>query len=251
MCCAARKGSRSLCFQSINHPPGPPMHRFMFTLGLLAAWPVAALIQAPPVDAMTSLPVAELKAIEADGEVFFMSANGRFVFRGQLTDAWHRQPLDSLAAIRHASTHIDLDAMGVPLDALNTLTVGEGPRRVVVFVDPRCGYCKRFMAAAQPQAQRYTFKFVVVPALGDDSQRLARALFCASDKADAVALFQRNQLDRLPQPASCDARYYDLTLTVAQLSGVQAVPFFIAPDGRYRAGGGESIWQWLEGEQEP
>ena len=137
------------------------MHRFMFTLGLLAAWPVAALIQPPPVDAMTSLPVAELKAIEADGEVFFMSANGRFVFRGQLTDAWHRQPLDSLAAIRHASTHIDLDAMGVPLDALNTLTVGEGPRRVVVFVDPRCGYCKRFMAAAQPQAQRYTFKFVV------------------------------------------------------------------------------------------
>lgn len=198
-------------------------------------------------DAMASLYVDELQAVEANGEIFFMSKNGRYVIRGQLTDNWHKKTLDTISEIEHSTNHIDLDVMGMPLDDMNTITIEGGADRVVAFVDPKCNHCKRFIEEAKTKTDKYTFKIVVVPALGEESNQLSRSLFCAADKTNALEAYMDGDLDDLPQQAQCDTRNYDLTLYMASMIDIQQVPFFIAPDGRHRPGTGKNFWNWIEG----
>ena len=201
----------------------------------------------PTLESITDLPVKTLKAVESDGQVFFMSENGRFVIQGQLTDTWHRQTLDTVEEIRYAATHVDVASMGLPLESMNTIVFGHGEREILVFVDPLCAYCKTLITDAQGHSDDYRFTLIVVPALGDASNTVSRQLFCASDKTDALALFMSGDLSSMPQASHCDATHYDLTLTFAQLMDVSAVPYVIAPDGRHRAGAGPDLWQWVAG----
>jgi len=210
----------------------------------------SAAQERPSFDAKTSLPVEEIQVLETNGKIYFVSKNGRFVFQGQLTDSWHKKPLDTMDEIKYAASHIDLDVMGLPLDDLNTITISGGPERVVVFVDPLCAYCKSFIKEAKLRTDKYTFKIIVVPALGKQSNVLSKSLFCASDKSNALEMFMNNNLGSLPQKKSnCDTNNYDLTLTVAQLFGIRSVPFFIAPDGRYKPSAGAGFWGWVEGKE--
>lgn len=200
----------------------------------------------PKLDAITPLPVNKIQAVETNGEIFFMSENGRFVFRGQLTDTWHKKSLDTMDEIKYASEHINIDVMGLPLDQMNTITIPGGPERIIVFVDPLCPYCKSFIKQAQDKTDKYTFKIVVVPALGASSNALSKSLFCSSDKSNALQMLMDGELGDMPQQPNCNTKHYDLTLTVAQLFGIKQVPFFISPDGRYKPGAGNGFWEWIQ-----
>lgn len=202
----------------------------------------------PNVEKSTEIPLDSLKAVQVNGEVFFMSKNGRYVFQGQLTDSWSKVTLDTIEEIEYSTKHINVERFGLPIDSMNVITFGNGPKTVYSFVDPQCGFCKKFVTEAQTKAGEYTFKLIVVPALGKESNRQSKSLFCAKEKSNALDAFMNNGLGNLPQKNKCDAKYYDLTLTFAQLVGVNAVPYMIAPDGRYKAGAEKGIWKWIENE---
>jgi thiol:disulfide interchange protein DsbC len=198
-------------------------------------------------DAIVELPIKSLKAVEANGEILFMSENGRFVLRGQLYDIWYKDTVDTIPEIEDAATRIRFDRMGANLDDYNTLTVGSGKREVVAFVDPQCSICHKLMEDARALGKRYTFKFVVVPALGDESDQLSRKVYCAQDRSVALDAFMNKTLATLPQKADCDTAKYDMTLMMAHLLNVRGVPFVVAPDGRYSQGRPRELNNWLEG----
>lgn len=200
----------------------------------------------PNVEKSTEIPLGSLKAVQVNGEVFFMSKNGRYVFQGQLTDSWSKVTLDTIEEVEYSTKHINVERFGLPIDSMNVITFGTGPKTVYSFVDPQCGYCKKFVAEAKSKVSEYTFKLIVVPALGKESNLQSKSLFCAKDKSDALNAFMNDGLGDLAQKTACDSKYYDLTLTFAQLVGVNAVPYMIAPDGRYKAGADKGIWQWIE-----
>lgn len=198
-------------------------------------------------DSIVSLPIKSLKAVEANGEILFMSENGRFVLRGQLYDIWYKDTLDTSAQIQDAATRIHFERMGADLDDYNTLTIGTGDKQVVAFVDPLCSVCHKLMKDAEKLGREYTFKFVVVPALGEESNKLARKVYCAKDRQGSLNAYMQNTLDTVPQKSSCDTKQYDLTLMMAHLLDVKGVPFIVAPDGRYSQGRPQELHQWLEG----
>jgi len=213
---------------------------------VLFAANASAVTAHPKLDSIITLPVRELKAVEINGEILFMSQNGRFVIRGQLTDTWQKTTLDTVKEISYASTHIDIDVMGLPLEKMNTITIEGGPERLIVFVDPQCKYCKEFIKEAMTNTEKYTFIIVVVPALGDRSHEMSKALFCSSDKRNALQTLLDEKLGDMRQKENCNTKHYDLTLTVAQLFDIKSVPFFIAPDGRYKSGAGKGFWDWVQ-----
>lgn len=202
----------------------------------------------PNVEKLTEIPLGSLKAVQVDGEVFFMSKNGRYVFQGQLTDSWNKVTLDTIEDIEYSTKHINVERFGLPMDSMNVITFGHGPKTVYIFVDPQCAFCKKFVTVAKTKTSEYTFRLIVVPALGKESNRQSKALFCSKSKSNALDAFMNNQLGNLVQKEHCDSKYYDLTLTFAQLVGVNAVPYMIAPDGRYKAGAEKGIWKWIENE---
>ena len=217
-------------------------------IALMAASTVQAKQEIPILDAISEIKMTSLKAIESNGSIFFMSPNGRFVIQGDLTDTWQKKKLDTLKEIDYAAKHIDIERMGLPIDELNVIKVGKGKKEIVIFVDPQCDPCKKFFQEAKKHTDKYTFKFIVVPALGEESNKMATSMFCSKDKTNLAKHFLERTLLDLEQQENCDKKYYNLTLTVAQLIGIKHVPFFIAPGGLYQAGEGKDFWKWVEKE---
>jgi thiol:disulfide interchange protein DsbC len=198
------------------------------------------------IDAMASLPVTGLKAVESDGRLLFMSDNGRFVIDGTLYDVWAQQPLTSLASIRSAGDRLDLRRLGLPLDDLQALTLGEGAEEVLIFVDPRCPHCHALLKQADQLQFRYTFRILPVAVLGPESEHQVRQLGCALEPAAALLALTSGRFAGLPQRADCDLAPLQRTLVTAQLLGVKGVPFIVAPDGRISRGRPHSLREWLE-----
>src|SRR3546814_1560108 len=63
---------------------------------------LAMAAQNVKIDEVVSLPVQKLKAVESEGQIVFMSENGRFVFIGQIYDVWQRKSLDTMGQIKNA-----------------------------------------------------------------------------------------------------------------------------------------------------
>ncbi len=136
--------------------------------------------------------------------------------------------------------------MGLDIESLNMVSLGSGPKQVIAFVDQRCQYCHALMSDAKTLANQYTFKFVAIPVLGEESNQLAKAMSCAKNKKQALTALLNNTLDKLPTQAPCPTEKYDRTLLTAQLMNIEGVPYVIAPDGRISYGRPANLKGWLE-----
>ncbi|MDF5485055.1 thioredoxin fold domain-containing protein, partial [Vibrio parahaemolyticus] len=141
-----------------------------------------------------------------------------------------------MSQMRDVAERIHFKSMGMDVDTLNTVSMGRGDKEVVVFVDPRCAVCHQLMGDAKSLVDDYTFKFIVIPALGAESNRLAKNLYCAKDKTHALNALMNNTLGSLPSKETCDPGQYDQTLLTAHFIGIEGVPFVVAPDGRVSKG---------------
>lgn len=196
---------------------------------------------------VVELPITGLSVVEDDGEFVFISSNGRFVISGQLTDVWQKRKLTTLAELAELSQRIPIESFDLDITKLNAFRVGHGAKRVVTFVDPFSAASKELVMEAQLLTDHYTFDFIVVPALGDESHQLSLKLFCAADRISQANAFVAGELAALPQQESCNTAAYDETLVTAEILGVNGVPYLVAPDGRFMAGKPFSLERWLEG----
>lgn len=201
-----------------------------------------------PLGEYVDMPIKSLKAVHTKGRVFYVSENGRYIFSGEVYDIWRQSKLNSFEEVKLSATRIDFDKMKIDLDRLNTISIGTGSKVVTVFVDPRCDVCHKLISDINKRAllKEYTFKLVVVPALGDESNKQARALFCAEDKKDAFSALRSNTLLKLKQKEECDTAMYDQTLLLTHFMGVEAVPYLVSHDGRQHRGRPAKIKDFLE-----
>lgn len=179
-----------------------------------------------------------------NGSMIFLSKDGRYKIVATVDDTWSGKKITSQADIDYAKTHIDLSGLKIDISTLNTFSLKGADKKVTVFVDPECKFCKKLVADAKNHLHDYSFDFVVVPALGDKSNVLSKSMFCAKPVASMSQEYLSGNLGSLAQRVPCDTTRYDLTLLLAQLVGVTGVPFVIAPDGRFQAGG--DPWKFLE-----
>jgi thiol:disulfide interchange protein DsbC len=71
----------------------------------------------------------------------------------------------------------------LPLGLALKSVYGTGSRKIAVFEDPNCGYCKRFRKETLSKLQDTTVYTYVYPVLGRDSVDKAQKVMCASDKS--------------------------------------------------------------------
>ncbi len=210
------------------------------------------------IDAVRRLPGSGLSVVESAGTVFFLTANGRYALRGEAWDLWNRRPIRSVADAAAVAGRIDLAAMGLEVEALAHLDLGSGRRDVVAFLDPRCRRCREVLAEMKALAEKepgpagYRFRIVPLPVMGSESQALVKRLGCLGPEereAGLAALLAGRYEGLAPERPGCDLGALQRTLITAQLLGIRAVPYLIAPDGRIAEGrlapGG--LRAWLEG----
>ena len=82
------------------------------------------------------------------------------------------------------------------------------PRKVFVFADPFCPYCKQFWAEAQPwvKAGKVQLNTLLVAFLNPNSGRNASAILNAKDPVSAWKTYELSGGKKLPKPEAAASR---------------------------------------------
>ena len=191
------------------------------------------------IDKTVTLPVTGILATEKSGKVVILSTNGRYTIVGDIVDNWSKKKLRTLDDIRESSNVIPLKEMGLDLKELDPVTVGHGPKKVVIFTDPYCTYCKKIIdQTTNIDLNKYSVEILPLGLLGRESESRVADIYCAQDKRSANALFlagdNTTPIKRIA--GSCDGEAFMKRSVAAQIFGVTAVPFIIRDDGHYVRG---------------
>jgi thiol:disulfide interchange protein DsbC len=181
--------------------------------------------QFPKIDEITKAPMTGLYEIRVDGtEIYYTDAEGNFLIQGQLIDTRSRRNLteeriDKLTAI---------DFQSLPLKDAFTIVRGNGKRKLAVFEDPNCGYCKRFERDLQ-KVDNITVYLFLYPILGQDSVDKSRNIWCAKDRVKAWqdAMLREQAL----ASANCDISALQRNVELGRKYKINGTPTLITTDG--------------------
>lgn len=197
------------------------------------------------VDHMTQIGNQPFQMVESDRGVFFMSANGRYVIKGELIDMWENErPLKTVDALIDSIERVNLKSLGLKIDDLMNLTYGSGPDVVTIFVAPGCSYCKQTLAQMNGLEDKYTFHIVPLPIMGPRSEDAVRRISCAiedNNKPLALRSLVIDKYDDLQARANCDIEKVGRSLLFAQVLGVRSVPYMIDHKNRISTGAPQNL----------
>jgi len=173
----------------------------------------------------TGIPgVFELRVNGAD--ILYTDAQGNYLIQGTMIDTKTRKDLtqeriDKLTALK-------FDAL--PFKDAFTIVRGNGKRKLVVFEDPNCGYCKRFERDLQT-VDNVTIYMFLYPILGPDSSEKSRAIWCSKDPAKAWQDWMVRDQQPTPASASCDAAALTRNVEIGRTHKITGTPTLIFVDG--------------------
>lgn len=180
----------------------------------------------PKIDEVSKSPIQGLWEVRMGTDIIYTDATAAYVVQGSLIDTKTRsnltdQRIDKLLAIDFASLQLK---DSVPIKQ------GNGARRLVVFGDPHCGYCKRLEAdlAKLKDVTIYTF---VYPILGPESTALARDLWCAKDPGRAWRDWMIGGKEPPKAAAKCDTAALDRNVELGRKHRVRGTPALVFEDG--------------------
>ena len=141
----------------------------------------ARLPQIKVVDEVTKTAIPGVYELRINGsEIFYTDAKANYLIEGNIIDVRAKRNLteERVAAL----TAVKFDDL--PFKDAFTIVRGNGKRKMAVFEDPNCGYCKRFERDLQ-KIDNVTVYMFLYPILGADSGEKSKAIWCAKDPGKA------------------------------------------------------------------
>ena len=164
----------------------------------------------------------EVRVNEAD--IFYTDAEGNFLLQGHLIDTKAKRNLTEERVEKLSA--IDFGAL--PVKDAFTVVRGNGKRKMAVFEDPNCGYCKRFERDLQ-KVNDVTVYMFLYPILSADSTDKSKSIWCAKDKGKA---WQDLMLRDQPVPkASCDTAVLERNIEFGRKHKITGTPTLFFADG--------------------
>ena len=181
----------------------------------------------PKIDEVSKTPIPGLFELRIGGDLLYSDAQGHHVIQGSLIDTKTRANLtearlDKINAIDFAQ---------VPLKDAIVWKQGSGARKMVVFADPNCGYCKRFERELQA-VKDVTVYTLLYPILGGDSPEKARNIWCAKDRTDAWRSWMLEGEVPARVMGNCDTAVLQRNLEFGRKYRVNGTPAILFEDGK-------------------
>jgi len=197
--------------------------------------------QLQKIDEVSNSPIAGLYEVRVNGtDIYYTDAEANYLVQGSLIDTKLKRNLTEERVDK--LTAIAFDAL--PLKDAFTIVRGNGKRKLAVFEDPNCGYCKRFEEGMQ-KVNNVTVYMFLYPVLGPGSVEKSKNIWCAKDKGKAWNDWMLSDVE--PANAKCDTQAIDRNMALGKKHKISGTPTLLFSDGTRVPGaiGAEQVEQHL------
>ena len=181
----------------------------------------------PKIDEVSKTPIPGLYELRIGTEILYTDEHGDHVIEGHLIETKTRADLttariDKLTAIDFAS---------LPLKDAIVWKQGTGARKLVVFADPNCGYCKKF-ETDMLQVKDVTIYTFLYPILGADSSEKSKNIWCAKDNSAAWRDWMLKGAAAPRSMGNCDVTALQRNVALGKKYRVNGTPALVFEDGK-------------------
>ncbi len=192
------------------------------------------LPQFPKIDEVRPTPMPGLYELRVGKQLLYSDAKGDFLIDGSLLDT--RRQINLTQSRTEELGSVAWKAL--PLQDAVVTTVGNGQRKIAVFEDPNCGYCKVLEKDLRKIGNVTVYAFLY-PVLGQDSVAKAQAIWCAKDRPATRMQWMVNQVNPTKNTnanAGCNVQALSRNLAFGREHQIMATPTLFFPNGK-RIGG--------------
>jgi len=200
-----------------------------------SAWAQEALIrknlaerlpQLPKIDEISKTPIPGVFEVRIGAEILYSDEQGNHLIQGNLIDTKTGNDLTEARLSKLSA----IDFASLPLKDALVIKQGSGARRLAVFGDPNCGYCKRFERdlANLQDVTIYTFLY---PILGPDSSAKSRDIWCAKDNGKVWRAWMMEGVTPPKNMGACDSAALERNVAFGKKHRVQGTPAVVFEDG--------------------
>jgi thiol:disulfide interchange protein DsbC len=179
----------------------------------------------PKIDEIRKTAMPGLYEIRVNGnEIFYTDAEGNYLIQGSLIDTKAKRNLTEERVEKLNAVAFD----DLPMKDAFKIVHGNGKRKMAVFEDPNCTYCKRFERDMQ-KVQDVTLYVFLYPILGASSVEKAENVWCAKDRGKAWQ--DMMLLEQTPPKASCDTSVLARNVEFGKKVRINGTPTLFFVDG--------------------
>jgi len=185
------------------------------------------LPQIRAIDEVSKTPIPGIYELRINGsEIYYTDAQGNYLIEGNVIDLRGKRNLTEERVAKLTAIKFD----DLPFKDAFTIVRGNGKRKLAVFEDPNCGYCKRFERDLQ-KVDNVTIYMFLYPILGADSGEKSKAIWCAKDPAKAWQDWMVRDQAIPALPASCDTTAMARNVDLGRAHKITGTPTLVFIDG--------------------
>jgi len=220
--------------------PKSALCRLAFALGLTVLVAAASADEAairkniaerlpdfPKIDEVSKTPMPGVFEIRTGTDVYYTDELGDHLIEGQMIETRSRQNLTEARVAKLTA----IDFASLPLKDAIVWKTGSGARKIAVFADPNCGFCKKFERELQ-QVKDVTVYTFLYPILGGDSPAKSRDIWCAKDSTKAWRDWMLDGATPARSMGQCDTAALARNVNLGRKHKVNGTPALVFEDGR-------------------
>lgn len=180
------------------------------------------------VESVKTSPVAGVYEVWASGKLFYTDEKADYLFIGPLVETLTKTNLSQnrlteLRAVKFES---------LPLDKSIPIVKGKGERRLAVFSDPDCPYCKRLERELAKLDNLTVYLFLYpLEALHPNAVGVARNVWCSADRAKSWMDYMLDGKAPAAAAERCDPPIQEIAALASRL-GIEGTPALVFPNGQ-------------------
>lgn len=194
---------------------------------------VERLPNLPPIDEVTRTPIPGLWEVRYGGtELLYSDDKGEHILvGGSMIETRTRTDLTEA----RMEKLLAVDWKDLPLKDALVFRQGNGARKIAVFADPNCGYCRRFERDLMA-VKDVTIYVFLLPILGPDSLTKSRDIWCARDNTRAWRAWMIDGVPAPGAPARCDSTVLERNVAFSRKHKITGTPAALFEDGTRKPG---------------
>ena len=134
------------------------------------------------ISSVSKTPYAGMYEVLIDGDIIYVTADGKYLFIGNVVDVATKHNLTSARMAKLQEVKWD----SLPFPQAIKIVKGDGSRKLAVFSDPDCPYCRRFESELTKVDNVTIYTFLTpIQSLHPAAVNVAKQIWCEKDRVSA------------------------------------------------------------------